>query len=193
MGSASISDIREVLLSGTGRTSETLDREHDFELTSLIFAMVSRPKVEAPSKTELEIDAILKLTKDLSRRIEALDKDVRTWARNHHDEDEKATIFGRLEVAISADDMAAHAAAVSDLTEIHERPLASWIDFAALSHVKELERCLTLTQIRVIELAPKGAGRPKNRKAHNVALAAARAYVLLTGEQPTFWNQGQTP
>ena len=68
-----------------------------------------------------------------------------------------------------------------------------WVDLAALRHVNALEAAMQELGARAIELTPTGAGRPKNKHAHDVALAAAYAFKELTGNDPTFWNEGSTP
>jgi len=118
-----------------------------------------------PKAVEKEVDQIIKEIRSLRKRIASMDEYAKSYARR----------------------------TVQPVYDGSIQPQEDWVDFAALRHVDALEAAMRNLGALAIELSPPGAGRPKNRHAHDVALAAAHAFKELTGDDPTFWNTGSTP
>ncbi len=158
-----------------------------------IAKMLTAPAWSKPKDAEAEIDAILRDVRGLRRRVQGLHHHTAALARQAKDAREREDALNRVAVAADESDLVAHARAVDELKRIMFQPKEQWVDFAALHHLDALERCLTVAAGDVIEAAPSGRGRPANRHANRAALEAARIYIGITGEMPTFWNGGSTP
>ena len=144
-----------------------------------------------PKAVERDVDQIIKEIRSLRKRIASLDEYAKSYARRAAMREEFTEICS--EIACAGADPIAQEKASARFEAHSKRPLEEWVDFAALRHIDALEAAMQELGARAIELSPTGAGRPRNKHAHDVALAAARAFKELTGDHPTFWNTGSTP
>lgn len=187
-----IERIRAIILEGTNTDPESLSQEQRIFLSLCVGNIITHPILNNPNEVEEEVDRIIKDLRGLRRRIKALDRDAKYLTRKYQDEDKKDEIFARMSEAIENNDLQAHESAVDELAALQSRPQEEWVDLATLHHLDELERSLVRTGERAISVARLGPGRRKNRKAHKVALHAARAYLELTGKKPTYRGGGTT-
>lgn len=148
-------------------------------------------RMKEPRKIEREVDQIIKDIRSLRKRISALDDYARSCARRAADRPEFKDVLEA--IADSECDPEAMNAAVQRFETLSQKPRSEWVDFAALHHLDALETAMRDLGLQAIARTSPGAGRRGNQHAHKVAFAAAKAYVDLTGEQPTFWNGGSTP
>ena len=158
------------------------------ECAGAICSEINRPYFRDPSKLEAEIDGIQRDIRKLVKRIEALDPRARMMARWRGD-----GLDAIMEVLGTASDPSAREDAHKKWDELAEKPMEDWIDFRTLRQLRALEDALVRPIESAINAAPPGAGRRPNRRAYEVALAAAQAYRKLTNADPTFWNGGETP
>lgn len=151
-------------------------------------AMVFTPPAwKRPKEIEEELEGIRSDIRALKRRIQNADRFAMVLARR------EATKSNLKELEAEVEEAQGNHESISLAAEryfIKERAITpdKYVDRAAIEHLEEVEKCLVRPIEEAIELAPKGRGRPKNNRAHAIALYAARTYFWLTGEKPTFWN-----
>lgn len=73
------------------------------------------------------------------------------------------------------------------------QPIEEWVDYLALEAMEKLRKSLVLPIEKAIPNEQNGPGRPLNRRAYLVAECAYILYLDLTGEEPGFWEGGETP
>jgi hypothetical protein len=167
-------------------------KQENINKHSLSIFLAAQPLAwESPTKIEKEIDGIIRDIRKLRKRISALDGYAASLARRHAQRHEEQAINDA--IVASAQDPEKLEEALKQFDEFSTRPKELWVDFAALAHLDALEQALIKPAEVAIAASPPGAGRRPNRRAYRVALATARAFRDLTGENPTFWNGGETP
>lgn len=163
------------------------------EVSWRIFVAGVPPAWERPSGIEAEVDGIIRDIRRLKKRIGALDSFAKSSARREADRSEREKIEREMGEAAVSGNRNALSDALQRYREISARARETWVDIAALAKLDELEAALRAPAAMAISAAGTGAGRKRNRQAYHLALAAARAFKRLTGNEPTFWNGGETP
>ncbi len=151
-------------------------------------AMVFTPPAwTRPKDIEEELEGIRADIRALKKRIQNADRFAMVLARREATRPNLEALEAEIEEAQGNHEVITQAA---DRYFLKERAITpdKYVDKAAIKHLEEVEKCLVRPIEEAIEAAPKGRGRPKNNRAHAIASYAARSYLYLTGERPTFWN-----
>lgn len=181
----------EAIKRATGKdVREIRDMDESWFFINGAVTVVLHPTWSKPGDVEAELEGVLQDLRSLRRRIENLDRHALVLARQAQTADRDKALEAQLV------EKAGDFAAINQLLHDHEGASLdprNYVDQAALRHIQQLEQCLVAPIERAIAAAPTGRGRPKNRRAYDIADFAAQAYFKLTQKPPTFWNGGATP
>ncbi|MEO9463902.1 MULTISPECIES: hypothetical protein [Alphaproteobacteria] len=181
-------DVFEAIERATGVNPNTVRDErmrlYFFNGAAMVF---SPPVWSRPKEIEEELEGIRADIRALKKRIHNVDRFAIGMARR---EATKQDLEQFTKEVIEAKD---NQVMVDSLVEGYFAKMRAvtpdkYVDHAAIRHLEEMEKCLVRPIEVAIEASPKGRGRPKNNRAYEIASFAAKAYLHLTGEKPTFWN-----
>jgi hypothetical protein len=183
-----IENVFDAIQRGTGVDPRLVrDEAVRWHLFNGAVRVVTKPAWERPKEIEAELEGILSDIRALKKRIRSADRHAVVLARQEATKKEKDD-FERAIIEAKGDRTLNDKLSREYMQAMAEITPDRYVDRAAIKHLEEVERCFVRPIEVAIKAGPQGRGRPKNQHAHQMAEFAAEAFMLLTGEKPTYWN-----
>lgn len=173
-----------------------VDRETKQRVNLLVGGMHGAARMwEKPDQVEDQLENARAKLRDAIKAVEALDKFALVLARKDADR-ERDDQFLR-----SIEEIEAREISDAEKRELFERisadfkpqAVSDYVDKKAVASMAALFQSLERPTEQAIANAPQGRGRRKNRRAYAVAEYSLLIYREITGQDPGFWERGDTP